>query len=431
MRARFPDRAARAALAGSLCAVAALAGAAPAAAAPPVGDGDGGFALTQLAEFNRPIHAENAPGTKGVLYVVESEGVIRVLGGTTVRPQPFLDISDLVRCCGEEGLFSVAFHPGYKKNRLFYVYFTDINGDQVVMEFRRAKKKKRKFVAVRSSGRQVLRIPHPVNGNHNGGTIAFGPDGYLYIAPGDGGAGGDPPNNAQNTGSLLGKLLRIDPRKSCSKQLKAKGSKRKKGRRPRCKRFDLSHTSPSSNPFSGATPGLDEIYAIGLRNPFRFTFDSVSGAISIGDVGQGCREEIDYRNNGAALGVNFGWSGHEGTRIHNAARVAPGAVFPIYEYDNANAVAGCPPLGSAFDGVSVIAGFVVRDERLTHQYGRLLYSDAGNPQIRSLIPAQGGAADEQATGITSPGSVFSFAEGFQRQLFVISGDGPVYRLDPA
>ncbi len=362
-----------------------------------------------------------------MLYVVESEGVIRVLGGTTVRPQPFLDISDLVRCCGEEGLFSVAFHPGYKKNRLFYVYFTDSNGDQVVMEFRRAKKKKRKFVAVRSSGRQVLRIPHPVNGNHNGGTIAFGPDGYLYIAPGDGGAGGDPPNNAQNTEQLLGKLLRIDPRKSCSKKLR-----RKKGKAgsPRCRKFDLPYATPSSNPFA-SRPGVDEIYAIGLRNPFRFTFDSVSGAISIGDVGQDCREEIDYRNNGAALGVNFGWSGHEGTRIHNAARIAPGAVFPIYEYDNTNAVAGCPPLGTAFDGVSVIAGFVVRDERLTHQYGRLLYSDAGNPQIRSLIPAQGGAADEQATGITSPGSVFSFAEGFQRQLFVISGDGPVYRLDPA
>jgi glucose/arabinose dehydrogenase len=408
-------------------AVGAIAAAAPAAAAPPTGDGDGGFALTQVGSFARPIHAENAPGTKGVLYVVESEGVIRVLGGTTVRAQPFLDISDLVRCCGEEGLFSIAFHPKYKRNRLFYVYFTNNAGDQQLMEFRRSKKKKRKFVAVRSSGRTLLTIPHPVNGNHNGGTIAFGPDGLLYIGPGDGGAGGDPPNNAQNREQLLGKLLRIDPRKSCSKRLK----KKVRGKRGKtfCKKFDLAYTSPPSNPFAGG-PGRDEVYAMGLRNPFRFTFDAITGAISIGDVGQGCREEIDYRTAGGALGVNFGWSGHEGTKIFNAARVAPGAVFPILEYDNSGAAAGCPPLGSAYQGVAVIAGFVVRDERLTRQYGRLLYSDAGNPQIRSLIPSPGGAADDQATGITAPGSVFSFAEGFRNQLFLISGDGPVYRLDP-
>ena len=403
----------------------AIAAAAPASAAPPTGDGDGGFALTQVGSFERPIHAENAPGTKGVLYVVESEGVIRVLGGTAVRPQPFLDISDLVRCCGEEGLFSMAFHPGYKKNRLFYVYFTDNNGDQVLMEFKRAKKKKRKFVAVRSSGRQVLHIPHPVNGNHNGGTITFGPDGYLYLGPGDGGAGGDPPNNAQNTSSLLGKLLRIDPRKHCEKIKKSKPPKC--ARKPKFKPY----SSARGNPFFGGTPGLDEIYALGLRNPFRFTFDALTGAISIGDVGQGCREEIDYRNAGGALGFNFGWSGYEGTRVHNAARVAPGAVFPILEYDNSGAGAGCSPLGSAYDGVAVIAGFVVRDERLSHQYGRLVYSDAGNPQIRSLIPSQGGALDDQATGVGSPGTVFSFAEGFRNQLFLIYGDGPVYRLDPA
>lgn len=422
MSTRPPRYTARAALAAALCAACALAAAAPAWAAPPTGDGDGGIALTQVGSFNRPIHAENAPGTKGVLYVVESEGVIRVLGGTTVRAKPFLDISDLVRCCGEEGLFSVAFHPGYKKNRLFYVYFTDNNGDQVVMEFKRKKNKKKRFVALRSSGRQVLHIPHPVNGNHNGGTIAFGPDGLLYIGPGDGGSGGDPPNNAQNPEQLLGKLLRIDPKKQCSKIGKSKPSK--------CLKYGIPYGIPKDNPFVGSA-GRDEINALGLRNPFRFTFDALTGAISIGDVGQGCREEINYRTSGGALGVNFGWSGHEGTRVHNAARVAPKAVFPILEYDNANAGGGCPPLGTAFEGVAVIAGFVVRDERLVHQYGRLLYSDAGNPQIRSLIPSQGGAADDQATGVGVPGTAFSFAEGFQNQLFMITGEGPVYRLDPA
>ena len=268
MRTRPPRHTARTALAAALCAAAALAAAAPAWAAPPTGDGNGGFALTQVGSFDRPIHAENAPGTKGVLYVVESEGVIRVLGGTTVRPQPFLDISDLVRCCGEEGLFSVAFHPRYKKNRLFYVYFTDNNGDQVVMEFKRKKSKKKRFVALRSSGRQVLHIPHPVNGNHNGGTIAFGPDGYLYIAPGDGGSGGDPPNNAQNPEQLLGKLLRIDPRKQLFED-----SGKRQAVQDCCASTASPYGIPKDNPFVGSA-GLDEIYALGLRNPFRFTFDA-------------------------------------------------------------------------------------------------------------------------------------------------------------
>jgi glucose/arabinose dehydrogenase len=396
--------------------------AAPATAAPPVGDGNGGFKLTELASFDRPIHAENAPGTKGVLYVVESGGVIRVLGGTSVRPQPFLDISDLVRCCGEEGLFSMAFHPQYKRNRLFYVYFTNNNGDQQLMEFKRSAKKKRKFVASRSSGRTVLTVPHPVNGNHNGGTIAFGPDGFLYVGPGDGGGGGDQPNNAQNTDSLLGKLLRISPVKTCVDFVKKSKRCAKRGWRP--------YGIPQSNPFV-ASPGADEIYSLGLRNPFRFTFDAINGAISIGDVGQDCREEINYRVNGGARGVNFGWAAYEGSRVHNAGRIAPNMVFPILEYDSSHAAAGCPVLGTEFDGVSVIAGFVVRDERITHQYGRLLYSDAANPQLRSLVPAQGGASDDQSTGLSVPGSIFSFAEGFGRQLFVISGSGPVYRIDPA
>jgi glucose/arabinose dehydrogenase len=197
-----------------------------------------------------------------------------------------------------------------------------------------------------------------------------------------------------------------------------------------CRKLDLPYSSPSSNPFARGT-GLDEIYAIGLRNPFRFTFDARSGAIAIGDVGQGCREELNFRTRGAARGVNFGWSGYEGTRVQDAGRVAANVVFPILEYDNSSAGVGCPALGTAFEGVSVIAGFVVRDERLRGPYGRLLYTAAANPQIRSLIPSLGGAADDQSTGVTVLASVYSFAEGFRNRLFVVSGDGPVYRLDPA
>ncbi len=414
----------------------ALCAASPALAAPPTGDGSGGVALTEVGSFDTPIYADNAPGTRDALYVVQQAGVIRVLQGTTIRPQPFLDITDLVRCCGEQGLFSIAFHPGYRKNGLVYVYFNNTLGDLVVMEFRRSRKDP--FTASRASGRQVMYIPHPVNTNHNGGTIAFGPDGLLYVGPGDGGSGGDPPNNAQNLESRLGKLLRIEPRKQlpAGKVKRAWRKAKRRGKRSKLQRgVLLTRTGgpfgiPKGNPRVGGE-GLPEIYSTGLRNPFRFSFDSATGAISIGDVGQNCREEIDYRTAGNARGVNFGWSGYEGTRVNNAGRVVPGAVFPILEYDNSAAGPGCPALNGPFDGVSVIAGFVVRDPRLTHQYGRLLYSDASHGDLRSLIPFQSGAADDQSTGVAIPGSPFAFAEGFGNELFVLTGGGPVYRLDPA
>ena len=407
--------------------------AAPAAqAAPPIGDGVGGFTLTQLGDFERPIHADDAPGTKNNLYVAEQEGVIKVLSGATVLPTPFLDIRDIVKCCGEEGLLSIAFHPKYRKNRLLYVYFTNATGDNVVMEFKR--KKKRKFVALPSSGRQVLYLSHPTNSNHNGGQIRFGPDGFLYIATGDGGSGGDPPNNAQNPDSLLGKMLRIDPRKQCNKVVRVGAKRRGKPAKRVCVRKAgfRPYGVPTDNPYVGTT-GLDEIYSIGLRNPFRFSFDAISGALVLGDVGQGCIEEVDYLPIGAARGANFGWSRFEGTHVFNPGRTAPNATFPIHQYDNANAVAACPNLNNGFEGVSVIAGYVVRDERLTHQYGRLLYTDVANDQIRTLVPFAGGALDERYSGVQLPGNgtPFAFAEGFGNQLFVISGAGSVFRMDPS
>jgi len=432
MRIPAPIRPAAVAVAAalSLLALPAAAGAAPANI--PTGDGIGGFTLTAIGSFDRPVHADNAPGTGDTLYVVESEGVIRVHTAGGTLPQPFLDITDLVQCCGEEGLLSMAFHPGYRKNRLFYVYFTNNAGDEEVVEFRRARKAR--FVARRSSARRVLYIPHPVNGNHNGGQLQFGPDGFLYIGPGDGGAGGDPPNNAQNLQTGLGKLLRIDPTKQrTAKQLKKLKKKKRKRIRKRVlvKKRGGPYGIPRTNPFVGRA-GLDEIYALGLRNPFRFSFDSLSGAIAIGDVGQGCREEIDYLTPSSLRGANFGWSGYEGSRVFNAARVTPGVVFPIHEYDNAGAGAGCSPLGG-FAGRSVIAGYVVRDPRLAHQYARMLYTDTSNDEIRTLIPAESGAIDERSTGIQMPGNgmPFSFAQGSGELIYLISGAGPVYRLDPA
>ncbi|HEX6587218.1 MAG TPA: PQQ-dependent sugar dehydrogenase [Solirubrobacterales bacterium] len=408
-------------LAAAAAAVAVTAEAA--AALPPIGDGDGGFRLTQIGSFAEPTEIVGAPGKKNrkLLFVVEQGGRVIVLRNGAPLPQPFLDIADRVTSGGEEGLLSIAFHPRYEGNRRFYVYFTDGQGDNQVVEFKRAKRSRVR--ANPQSARTVLHLSHPTFGNHNGGQLQFGPKRLLYIGPGDGGGGGDPPNNAQNPESLLGKLLRIDP---LPKRRGKKGrGKKRSARAARAAPYRI----PRGNPFVGQ-PGRDEVFSLGLRNPYRFTFDSLTGAIAIGDVGQGCREEIDYRGPGHARGANFGWSRFEGSRLNNDSRSALGATLPIHEYDNSSAGGGCPPLGG-FSGAAVIAGYVVRDQRLAHQYGRLLYADIARDEIRSLIPSESAAIDEGPTGVSVPaGQPDSFGETRGGQLWVVSHAGPVYRLDP-
>jgi hypothetical protein len=401
--------------------------AAPAAhALPPVGDGSGGFSLTPIGSFNEPTDIVRAPGKKNrkLLFVVEQDGRIQVLRNGVPQPGPFLDISDRVMNAGEQGLLSVAFHPDYERNRRFYVYYTNPNGDNEVVEFKRAKRSRLRASA--ASARLVLYLPHPTFGNHNGGDLHFGPKRLLYIGPGDGGGGGDPFNNAQNPASLLGKLLRIDPLASKPKR---KGKPKSK-RRGSAARARTPYTIPRGNPFARGG-GRPEVFAMGLRNPFRFTFDSLTGAIAIGDVGQSCREEINYRLPGHVGGVNFGWSRFEGNFLFDASRTAPGSVPPIFEYDNSADAGSCQALGG-FSGSGVIAGYVVRDPRLTHQYGRLLYTDLANPEIRSLVPSEQGASDDQYTGVSlpAPGGADSFGEGRGGVLYVISHSGPIYRLDP-
>jgi glucose/arabinose dehydrogenase len=397
-----------------------------AGAAPPVGDGSGGFSLAPIGSFDEPTAIVDAPGKKNrkLLFVAEQDGRIQVLRNGTAQSRPFLDISDRVMNAGEQGFLSIAFHPDYDRNRRFYVYYTNLIGDNEVVEFKRAKRSRLR--AVPTSARQVLYLAHPTFGNHNGGDLQFRGKRFLFIGPGDGGAGGDPPNNAQNPHSLLGKLLRIDPLPSNPKKGKKRG-KGKKGRAAARKR--RPYTIPRGNPFRRGG-GRPEVFALGLRNPYRFTFDALTGAISIGDVGQSCREELDYRLTGLA-GANFGWSRFEGTFLHDGSRAAPGAIAPILEYDNVGGGVGCPELGN-FSGRGVVAGYVVRDERLSHQYGRLLYSDIANPEIRSLVPSEAGGADDQFTGASVlAGGVDSFGEGRGGVLYVVSHMGPIYRLDPA
>ncbi len=251
-------------------------------------DGTGGLALKKIGQFDHPVYVTGAPGFPKLLFVVEQPGRVAVLRGGHRLAHPFLDLRGSVGFDGaERGMLSIAFPPDYATSGSFYVYYNDKAGNIRIDEFKRASPTR----AAPGSQREVIGIPHPENANHNGGQMQFLGN-LLYFGTGDGGSAGDPPNNAQNKEVLLGKLVRIDPRPS--------------GAQP--------YSVPPSNPFVGK-PGRDEIYSYGLRNPFRFSFDTVSAKqprIAIADVGQNKFEELDYTTVAAASGANFGWDAFEG-----------------------------------------------------------------------------------------------------------------------
>lgn len=357
----------------------------------------GGVALKRIGVFDEPVYVAAAPGFPQLLFVVEQQGRIEMLRGGRRLAHPFLDISGLVLAGGERGLLSVAFPPDYRQSRRFYVYYTDTRGNIRVDEFKRRDATR----AARGSRRAVIEIPHPVNANHNGGQLQFLGD-LLYFGTGDGGAGGDPPNNAQNKESLLGKLLRIDPR-------------------PRGGR---SYSVPADNPFVGR-PGRDEIYSYGLRNPFRFSFDTVTAPrprIAIADVGQDRFEELDYATVAGAAGANFGWDAFEGfapyTGPSSGTPDPGGTTKPIFAYSHSRG-------GSC----SIIGGYVIRDRRLRSLYGRYVYADLCEGQLRSLVPHLGRAAHDRKLGLAVP-LPSSFGEDDRGHLYVCSLEGPVYRLVP-
>lgn len=260
--------------------------------------GRGGVALKKIGNFDHPVYVAGAPGFSKLLFVVEQPGRIEVVRNGHRLRRPFLDLRRRVGYDGgERGLLSVAFAPDYARSGRFYVYYTDNRGAIRIDELHRRGATRAAF----GSRRSVIRIPHPVNANHNGGQMQFLGD-LLYFGTGDGGSEGDPPNNAQNKEVLLGKLLRIDPRASRGKP----------------------YSVPADNPFVGK-PGRDEIYSYGLRNPFRFSFDTVTAKrprIALADVGQDRFEELDYTTVAAARGANFGWDAFEGSRSTRASAAA-------------------------------------------------------------------------------------------------------------
>lgn len=355
-----------------------------------------GVALKRVGSFDEPVYVTGAPGFPRLLFVVEQPGRVRVLrGGRRVRGA-FLDIRGLVSYGGERGLLSIAFPPDYRRTRRFYVYYTDNKGDIRVDEFKRRSATR----AARGSRRTVIDIPHRENSNHNGGQLAFLGN-LLYLGTGDGGSGGDPPNNAQNRGSLLGKLLRIDPRP-------------RRGR---------PYTVPAGNPFAGRR-GRPEIYSLGLRNPFRFSFDTrrKPARIAIADVGQDQFEELNYLTVGAASGANFGWDAFEGFsryRGDNSGTPDPGGTEkPVFVYPHSRG-------GSC----TIIGGYVVRDRRLPGLRGRYVYADLCEGRLRSLVPSLRRARGDRKLGlrVSTPSS---FGEDQRRRVYVTSLEGPVYRLVP-
>jgi glucose/arabinose dehydrogenase len=343
---------------------------------PPVGDGEGGVRLQELGSFEQPVYVTQPRSGDEALYVVEQCGRI-VRADPDGETQTFLDVSELITCGGEQGLLSAAFAPDYERSGRFYVNYTDTAGDSRTVAYRRSEGDPN--AADPESAHELFRIEDFAS-NHNGGLLLFGPDGELYLGMGDGGGGGDPERTAQDLESLLGKLLRVD--------------------------------------VGGGEP---QVAAYGLRNPWRFSFDRKTRDLWIGDVGQDALEEIDgvtfnqFSESGQPL--NFGWSAFEGTQRFNEDQEAPNAIAPALVYGREG-------------GCSVTGGYVVRDAELRSLYGRYLYGDFCEGQLRSFTPRQGSeATDDTSLGVEVP-SLSSFGEDAAGHVYATSLEGPVYRLAP-
>ena len=354
----------------------------------------GRIRLARVGRFAQPVAIAAPRGDRRRVFVVEQGGRIRVVrGGRTLR-RPFLDVSRKVVSGGEQGLLGLAFAPDYARSRRFYVHYTNRSGDTRVVEYRRSRSNPN--VADRRSARVVLRQTQPET-NHNGGQLAFGPDRLLYIGLGDGGGGNDrhgARGNGQDLGTMLGKILRIDPRRS--------------GRR--------AYRIPAGNPFRGREGARPEIYSYGLRNPWRFSFDRENGNLAIGDVGQNAIEEIDYVSLDRARGGNFGWRPFEGTRRIYEGEDAPGHIPPVLELRHADGYC------------SVTGGYVVRDPGLPALAGRYVYGDFCDGRIRSAVLRADGARDDRRLDVPEVGAISTFGEDARGRVYVASLNGAVYRL---
>jgi glucose/arabinose dehydrogenase len=371
------------------------------ATAPARGGGDAGarsarprgVRLVEVGRFDAPLFVTSAPGDRRRLYVVEQGGRVMVVrDGRTLR-RPFLDLRTRVLAGGEQGLLSIAFAPDFPRSRRFYVYFTGRDAQQYVVEGRAATADR----ADPASAREVLRMDDS-EPNHNGGLLLFGPDRLLYVGTGDGGGGDDQHGtrgNAQDLGSLLGKILRIDPR--------AAGGR--------------AYTVPASNPFTRRPGARPEIYSLGLRNPWRFSFDRRTGALTIADVGQDAMEEVNVVGRDRGAGANFGWRPWEGTQ-RNVDEPAPGAIAPAFT------------AGHEDGWCSITGGYVVRDPALPALVGRYVFGDFCLGELLSARLVPGRRATARRVGRLRVPSLSSFGEDLQGRVYATSLEGPVLRLAP-
>ncbi len=346
----------------------------------------------------RPLYVTDAGDGTGRLFVVEQGGKIWIVEDGQKLQTPFLDVTALISPEAttpagytERGLLGLAFHPDYAENGVFFINYTDLNGNTAVVRY--AVSADDPNVANPDSATTILAVEQPY-ANHNGGHLVFGPDGYLYIGMGDGGSQGDPQGNAQNLGSYLGKILRIDVDDESG-----------------------LYGIPADNPFVGRADALPEIWAYGLRNPWRFNFDRETGDLWIGDVGGSAWEEVDFQPANWPGGANYGWNRVEGMHQTGAGAVPADAILPVAEYGHDM-------------GISISGGTVYRGEAIPALQGVYLYSDFGSGLIWTIVPTSSGTFSSQimltGTGLT----VSSFGEDEDGELYIIDYKGTIYQFVP-
>ena len=361
-----------------------------------------------ITGLSAPIDLVNAGDGSNRLFVVQQGGLVRLYEGGVLYN--FLNMGttgeNLISTGGEQGLLSMAFHPNYNGTTVpyFYVYYTDADGNIALRRYSTiAGAGPPSIIADVSSDVLIMTIPHPTNNNHNGGKLNFGPDGYLYFATGDGGGGNDVPNNAQNGNSLLGKMIRIDVNSSTPQTFGNYGI-------------------PADNPYVGDPAVRDEIWALGLRNPFRWSFDRANGNMWIGDVGQGAKEEINFRPAGSTGHVNYGWRCFEGyISTPGVADCTPvDNVFPVYDYDN-------PGSGSS----AVVGGYVYRGTEYPNFRGYYIATDTYIGAFYFLWPNGAGGFDSSVQAIASQ-FIVGFGEAEDGTLYAVSqGSNAILKLNAA
>jgi glucose/arabinose dehydrogenase len=352
-------------------------------------------ALQEVASgLNFPVYLTAPPGDSARLFILEKGGAVRIVKGDTLEPTPFLDLTGKVSTGSEQGLLGLAFDPAYATNGRFIVHYTDTNGNTTISMFQVATDSPDR--ADPASERILLAVEQPF-ANHNGGQILFGPDGMLYVGLGDGGSEGDPGGRGQGLTDLLGDILRLDVRSG------------------------TGYAIPADNPFVGRTDARPELWSVGLRNPWRFSFDAVTGDLYIADVGQDAWEEVDVVTTaqGAGRGANFGWNITEGRHCTTDPSCDLSRfTLPLTEYSHQ-------------DGCSVTGGFVYRGAAIPALQGHYFYSDYCSGWVRSFRLQDGVVADEQQWPTLAPGgNVPSFGQDAAGELYIMNVEGRVFRIVP-